>query len=99
MKYKMKQYYGMEGLKLGQRPMIDLKHVMVIMNEGSFKGYSRILGKSGLAANMAQWYYQGNWSRIEEYIRLEAADFTNVYSMLKIEIPRLRERVIPGLRG
>jgi hypothetical protein len=54
MKYKMKQYYGMEGLRLGQRPMIDLKHVMVIMNEGSFKGYRRILGKSGLAVNMAQ---------------------------------------------
>jgi hypothetical protein len=24
--------------------------------------------------------------------------FYNVYSMLKIEIPRLREKVIPGLR-
>ena len=44
MKYKLKQYCGLEGLKLGHRPMIDLKHVLVIANNGSLRGYQRSLG-------------------------------------------------------
>lgn len=89
MKYKLKQYYGLEGLKLGHRPMIDLKHVLVIANNGSFKGYQRLLGKSGEAANMTQWYHDENWSMIEQYIRKEADDFVEIYSLLKRELPRL----------
>jgi hypothetical protein len=86
MKYKFKQYCGLEGLKLGQRPMIDLKHILVIANNGSFKGYQRFLGKSGQAANMAQWYYDKNWSAIEHYIKQETHDFVSVYSILKHSI-------------
>jgi hypothetical protein len=44
MKYKLKQYCNLDGLRLGHRPMIDLKHVLIIVNNGSFKG-SEILGK------------------------------------------------------
>lgn len=89
MKYKLKQYFGLEGLKLGQRPFIDLKHTMVIMNRGSFKGYDKLLGKSGLAENMASWYYDKNWSMIEQYIRQEATDFVTRYSTLKVELPKI----------
>ena len=44
MKYKLKRYCDLDGLELGQRPMIDLKHVLVIANNGYFKGYQRFLG-------------------------------------------------------
>ena len=37
-KIAMKGYYGLEDLKLGHRPMINLKHVLVIANNGSFRG-------------------------------------------------------------
>lgn len=90
MKYKLKQHCNIEGLKLGQRPMIELKHLLVIANNGSFKGYDRLVGKSNLAANMTQWYYDKNWPMIEQYIIQEAADFITAYSVFKRELPRIR---------
>lgn len=87
MKHKLKQYCGLEGLKLGQRPMIDLKHVLVIANNGCFKGYHRLLGKCGLAENMETWYYSKNWPVIEHYIRQETIDFLRAYGELKIRLP------------
>jgi hypothetical protein len=54
MKYKLKQYCNLDGLRLGHRPMIDLKHVLVIANNGYFKGYQRFLSKSGRASHKAQ---------------------------------------------
>lgn len=89
MKYKLKQFCGLEGLKLGQRPMIDLKHALVIVNKGSFTGYQLLLGKSGLATSIAEWYNDKNWSAIEQYITKEAEDFVHVYSLLKRELPKL----------
>lgn len=89
MKYKLRQFCGLEGLKLGQRPMIDLKHVLVIANKGSFKGYQKFLGKSGQAAKMAQWYFDNEWTAIEKYIRQESYDFLRVYSILKYAVPRI----------
>ena len=72
MKHKLKHYCNLEGLKLGHRPMIDLKHVLVIANNGSFRGYQRFLGKSGQASNMTDWYYHQNWPMIEHYVATEA---------------------------
>lgn len=89
MKYKLKQHCDVEGLKLGQRPMIDLKHVLVIANNGSFKGYQKFLGKSGLAANISQWYYGGNWGAIEAYVQKEAQDFVRAYSILKQNLVKI----------
>ena len=59
--------------------MINLKHVLVIANNGSFKGYQRFLGKSGQLPNMTQWYRDENWSNIEQYIRKEAKDFVETF--------------------
>lgn len=89
MKNKLKEYCNVDGLKLGQRPMIDLKHTLVIANNGSFKGYDRLLGKSGLAGNMTKWYYDKNWSMVEQYVKQEALDFVKAYSILKTQLPRI----------
>ncbi|HEY3094584.1 MAG TPA: hypothetical protein VGJ42_02375 [Nitrososphaera sp.] len=89
MKYKLKQHCNVDGLKLGHRPMIDLKHTMVIMNGGSFKGYDKLLGKSGKAANMTHWYYDKNWSMIEQYVVQETKDFVKAYAVLKRTLPRI----------
>lgn len=87
MKYKLKQHCGLEGLQLGHRPMIDLKHTLVIANRGSFKGYQRFLGKSGVAKNIAPWYYSGNYQAIEKYVIEEAEDFGKAYAILKAKLP------------
>ncbi len=89
MKYKLKQYCGLEGLRLGHRPMIDLKHVLVIVNNGSFKGYPRFLGKSGLARDMAGWYYNKDYHKILDYVINEVADFLKMYFVLKTVLPKM----------
>jgi hypothetical protein len=90
LKHKLRHYCGLDGLKLGQRPMIDLKHTLVIANNGMFKGYDSLLGKSDQAENMTMWYYDKNWSMIEQYIRQEAHDFRRTYCILKRELPRIQ---------
>lgn len=89
MKYKLKQYCGLEGLRLGHRPMIDLKHVLVIVNDGSFKGYPRFLGKFGLARNMVSWYYNKKYDAILDYINNELRDFLKMYFVLKTVLPKI----------
>jgi hypothetical protein len=93
LKYKLKQYCNLDHLHLGHRPMIDLKHILIILNGGRFKGCAEFLGKTGKARNMAQWYASKNYDIIEEYIIQEATNFANVYSILKKEIPKLRYQI------
>jgi hypothetical protein len=90
LKYKLWQLYGLQGLKLGQRPMVDLKHVLIIMNGERFRGYSALLGKSGVATNVPAWYATKDLYRIEHYIREEAMNFAKVYAVLKSELPKIR---------
>jgi len=69
-------------------PYIDIKPILVILNEGSFKGASlkKILGKSG-GANVPEWYADRNYDAIDDYIRREAENFIQFYRELKKEIP------------
>ena len=89
MKYKLRQYCNLEHLHLGRRPMVDLRHVLVIINGGSFKGYPRLLGKAGLARNMTSWYYNKNYDAILNYIHGEVNDFLRLYFVLKTVLPRI----------
>jgi hypothetical protein len=63
--------------------MIDLNHVLVLVNNGSFKGYQRFLDRAGLAKNMAAWYYSGNYQAILDYVKNEEKDFLKMYFVLQ----------------
>jgi len=67
-------------------PYIDIKPILVILNEGSFKGASlkKFLGKEG-GAKVPEWYAKGDYGAIEDYIRCEAEDFIQFYQQLKKE--------------
>lgn len=93
LKYKLKQHCNLDHLHLGHRPMIDLKHILIILNGGRFRGCAELIGKTGRAKSMAQWYATKNYDIIEEYIIEEARDFATVYSILKKEIPKLRYQI------
>jgi hypothetical protein len=97
LKHKLKQYCDLDHLHLGHRPMIDLKHILIILNGGRFKGCAELIGKTHRARNMAQWYASKNYDIIEEYIIEEARDFAVVYSILKKELPKLRYQIACGL--
>lgn len=89
LKHKFELFYDLKGLKLGQRPMIDIKSILVIKNHGKFKGSALSAGKTGEASNMNTWYYNKEFDKIVEYIMRETVNFTNVYSTLKTVIPEI----------
>lgn len=90
MKYKLKEYFNLHRLKLGQKPLLDIKHILILMNNGRFKEYSKPIGKSGKAANMMNWYYNQHFDMIEQYITEEAESFLKAYSILKRELPKIQ---------
>jgi hypothetical protein len=61
------------------RPSIDLKPVMVLLNGGRFKGYNLILNKSGSGSSVPQWYVKKEFDKIIEYVIDETTKFTTFY--------------------
>ena len=72
------------------RPVIDIKPTLVMMNKGSFKDYQRLLGKRGQAHLVKQWYENQEYPTIEKYIRREADNFILKYQMLKKQLATMR---------
>ncbi|HVX03017.1 MAG TPA: hypothetical protein VHA09_07665 [Nitrososphaera sp.] len=89
MKHKLKQYFGCEGLMLGHRSIIALKHVLIIVNNGSFKGYQHLLGKAGRVRVMTTWYYNGSYQAILDYVNFEGREFLKMYLVPKTVLPRM----------
>jgi hypothetical protein len=67
-----------------QRPRIDLKPVIVILNDGRFVGASldAFSIKKGEDRHMEKWYGKQEYGRIEHYVREEASRFLKVFQYL-----------------
>ena len=78
---------------LYDRIWIDIKPLLVLMNDGRFKGYDRILPKTNLTTNKSvpQLYSEGNYSEILRHISDEAKNFIDSYQKLKQTMPQLRK--------
>jgi len=73
------------------RPVIDIKSILIMMNDGQFKGYNSILGKKQ-PGNVVRTYYENkDYDKIIEYIKDETANFIEKYQILRKQIPNLRE--------
>jgi hypothetical protein len=72
-------------------PSIDIQPILVILNEGSFKGASlgKFTGKKHTGSEVPGWYAEGDYNEIEKYIRDEAEGFILFYQELKRKIPRI----------
>jgi len=79
---KIMQYtdVNIDPLYFHSRPHIDLKHVMILLNRGRFKGYHLILNKTENGANVPIWYQNGEYLKIIKYVEMEAIAFVNFYS-------------------
>lgn len=79
---KIKKYTDtiIDPLYFHSRPHIDLKHVMILLNGGRFKGYHLFLKKMESGANVPVWYQNKEFLKIIQYIEMEAEAFTNFYS-------------------
>lgn len=91
---KRAEKYGIKGLDLRcfyNRVSLDLKPILVMINDGNFKGYDRVLDKEGKLANVKvpQLYKEKKYQEIIEYIKEEAKTFVDAYQKLKKEMPSL----------
>jgi hypothetical protein len=96
MKFKLRQFCNLHGLQLGNRMMVDLKPILVLMNGCTFTNYSAIIGKSNKAKEMATWYLDKQYDIIEQYIIEEAENFVSFYIYLVSQFPNLK-RGYPGI--
>jgi len=72
------------------RPTIDIKSILVMMNHGRLKGYSELLGKKQSGNVIRQWYENKEYDKITAYIKDEAKNFLEKYQILKNEIPKIK---------
>lgn len=88
---KFKQYFGQDLLLdfLRNRPTIDLKSTLVMMNAGKFGGYNQLLGKKQSGNVIREWYEKGEWENIQNYIKDEAKNFIEKYQIMKRELVKI----------
>lgn len=93
--------YNLDGLDLRwlyERVSLDLKPILVIMNNGNFIGYDRVLPKTNPIENkeIPELYRQGKYEEIIQYVKDEVKDFLNAYRIFKKEIPKLKNLIWKG---
>ncbi|MFC2014738.1 hypothetical protein ACFLUP_01955 [Chloroflexota bacterium] len=74
-----------------QHPYIDIKSILVILNEGSFKGSNlgKFVGKRDSGLKVSEWYREKDYTRIQEYIEDEADRFIRLYQFFIQRLPGL----------
>ena len=89
---KFKKYFDMDlGFKLFRdKPTIDLKSTLVMINNGQFRGYNDLLGKKHSGNVVREWYEKNEHDKILEYIRDEAKNFVEKYQILKEKLPNIK---------
>lgn len=88
--------YGLRGLDLSycyDHPFLDLKHVLVFINNGRFTGYSQVLkGRKCLdRIDVPKLYRERRFQEILDYIKNEAELFGKALVILRREMPSLQE--------
>lgn len=89
------QHYGLGEINLRclhERVSLDIKPILVIMNDGSFRGYDKVMPKTNPTTNdmIPRLFEEKNYAKIVKYIEDEAKDFTKAYQILKKEIAPLK---------
>lgn len=85
---KFQKYFGLDinPLYFHSRPHIDLKHVMILLNGGRFKGYHHILNKTGNGSDIPKWFQNEEYDKIVNYVSDEACAFTSFYNKVHCQM-------------
>lgn len=87
---RMRIYFRVDFLmQLLNRPFIDMKHILVMINGGRFRNYSKMISKEEFGVNVPIWYQNGQYERIVDYVEMEASAFVRTYGILKRNLPAL----------
>jgi hypothetical protein len=89
------KHYGLGELDircLNERAILDIKPILVLMNDGTFIDYDKVLPKTNPLTNkeIPQLYRDKKYPKIIGYIEDEAKDFIEAYRKLKNKMPSLR---------
>jgi len=76
------------------RPVIDIKPTLVMMNGGRLKGYSEVLGKSVPGSMIKEWYEKGDHASILKYVADEADNFVRKYQALRDRIMKIQLQTV-----
>jgi len=92
------KHYALQGPDFNycrEHPHIDLKHVLLLLNEGKFRGYSDILNKGNRVLNeeIPQLYEEKKYKEIVQYITNEASATIDFYGKLLGLMPTLKNRI------
>lgn len=94
---RMRQYgLGEFDLQcLYDRAILDIKPILVMMNNGNFIGYDKVIPKTNPLENkdIPELYRQKKYDQIIQYIKDEAEDFVKAYQILKREMPKLKNLI------
>ncbi len=87
--------YGLE-FDLLSRKFLDLKHVCVLLNNGEFKGcgLDKLTNKPHNGTTIPRWYEEKQFSKIDEYVEIEAQEFLTLYSWLSKKMPEVRKELL-----
>lgn len=88
--------HGAERYHLGRlgiehfhdRVVLDIKPILVMINDGQFRGYQKLLGKPEV--DVAQLYRDKKYQEIVAYIENEAGSFIRGYEILKSKMPSMK---------
>jgi len=78
------------------RAWIDLKPILIMINEGEFIGYPDLLVKTGdvSGGDIPGLYNDKQWPEIVKYIQDEAEGFIKAFKILNMEMPSLSEKLL-----
>lgn len=87
---KIKKYFGWDVSPeyFLSRPHLDLKHTLVMINKGRFRGYQQIMRKPKGGAMTQRWFIDQQYGKILDYIVDEADSFMKTYSRLVHTLPK-----------
>lgn len=91
---KRTEINGLPAIDILNKPFLDLRAISILMNNGEFKGSALkdITGKKGRGIQVPEWYSQGDYKSIIDYILNEAKEFNKFTVWLYKEMPDLREK-------
>ena len=77
---------------LNQRVSLDIKPILVLINDGNFKGYDKVLPKTNPTTNdiIPKLFSEKKYPEIIKYIEDETKDFIKSYQVFKKELPKLK---------
>jgi hypothetical protein len=83
--------HGLPEIDILSKPFIDLRVIGILMNRGEFRGsgLDNITGKESNGRMVPIWFDSGDYSRIVDYIRIEAEEFVKFLSWLYVRMPGL----------